>query len=40
LPLGEMAYNEIPARLNRTLSEIDQVESIGRVTDFPVAEKV
>jgi NAD(P)-dependent dehydrogenase (short-subunit alcohol dehydrogenase family) len=38
LPLGEMAYNEIPARLHRTLTEIEQYENIGRNTDYPVTE--
>ena len=40
LPLGEMAYNEIPARLQRTLTEIEQIESIGRNTDYPVTDQV
>lgn len=34
LPMGEVAYEEIPERLQRTLHEISQYASIGRPTDF------
>lgn len=34
LPLGAMAYNEIPNRLQRTLDEIEAVKHIGKPTDF------
>lgn len=34
LPLGEMAFNEIPARLQRTLDEIEAVKTIGLPTDY------
>ena len=36
LPLGAMAYSEIPNRLQRTLAEIEAVKSIGFPTDFAV----
>ena len=35
LPLGGMAYSEIPNRLQRTLDEIEAVKPIGLPTDFP-----
>lgn len=34
LPLGAMAYDEIPKQLKRTLDEIDAVKPIGLPTDF------
>ena len=34
LPLGAMAYIEIPNRLQRTLNEIEAVKHIGKPTDF------
>ena len=34
LPLGAMAFDEIPSRLRRTLNEIEAVKSIGLPTDF------
>ncbi|MEM7047341.1 MAG: oxidoreductase [Pseudomonadota bacterium] len=35
LPLGGMAYSEIPNRLQRTLDEIEAIKPIGLPTDFP-----
>lgn len=35
LPLGAMAYSEIPNRLQRTLDEIEAIKPIGLPTDFP-----
>ena len=34
LPLGEMAFREIPNRLKQTLDEIEAVKSIGLPTDY------
>jgi len=36
LPLGNLAYTAIPERLNSTMKEIEQFESLGRSTDFAV----